>query len=578
MADARADTIDKVNRIKQKLVKYSEKKLNTEKVAEYIGALQTLPVNAEIAKATDICQLLKVLKKKDNPEFSRKAAELIKQLTKDDNSNCKYEPTPINNNASKSKSSISEKPYNPSKKSTSHHKTEKSSSSSHKLKSSESSKRLSDLNSEQLRRGEKQPKLSLSDYKKNHIVEDFDIFDTIPIEENGNENFLETSKTEPSVKYEEESNENEYLPQLSSVKAEYKPQYNPSELNEQRSTKNKLPVQERPKNKLPTQSKSTSQNNYKEEPYEPESVPQKKQPKDLVNPPAPSMSLEDLFSSGPSSKQEEPYEPKPVSMNGRARGSGYTPAVKNEKAEETKTAAEIDEALSRIMRMKQSKRMIYTGKKNNCTEQAAVPSLYKLCSKTLVDNLDSLPSKISTYNMTHDFAIAFDLLKPVLERANAKQLENVENYSPHLLSDTDYIWKKISEQEFKKMEEPDDDESWRELYFKMLDDREKKFERARSLVSKMQKSKPVERVTQIATLKYNTKTNVYLGPKTYNGMRSGQSAASSNSSKAPSSGYSKSAPKVVHHAAHKPSVTNRVPPVMSQGMRAMQRMMKVRKK
>jgi hypothetical protein len=32
--------------------------------------------------------------------------------------------------------------------------------------------------------------------------------------------------------------------------------------------------------------------------------------------------------------------------------------------------------------------------------------------------------------MTHDFAIAFDLLKPVLEKANAKQLENIENYSP----------------------------------------------------------------------------------------------------------------------------------------------------
>ena len=32
--------------------------------------------------------------------------------------------------------------------------------------------------------------------------------------------------------------------------------------------------------------------------------------------------------------------------------------------------------------------------------------------------------------MTHDFAIAFDLLKPVLEKSNAKQLEHIENYSP----------------------------------------------------------------------------------------------------------------------------------------------------
>lgn len=32
--------------------------------------------------------------------------------------------------------------------------------------------------------------------------------------------------------------------------------------------------------------------------------------------------------------------------------------------------------------------------------------------------------------MTHDFAIPFDLLKPVLEKSNAKQLEHIENYSP----------------------------------------------------------------------------------------------------------------------------------------------------
>jgi hypothetical protein len=33
------------------------------------------------------------------------------------------------------------------------------------------------------------------------------------------------------------------------------------------------------------------------------------------------------------------------------------------------------------------------------------------------------------------------------------------------LEDTDYIWKKLSEQEFKKIEAPEEDESWRELYF-----------------------------------------------------------------------------------------------------------------
>lgn len=73
----------------------------------------------------------------------------------------------------------------------------------------------------------------------------------------------------------------------------------------------------------------------------------------------------------------------------------------------------------------------------------------------------------------------------------------------------------------------------------------------------MQKAKPVERVTKIATIKQTTKNfGPYLGPKSYNGQRSGSSitsSATSSSSKTSASGYTKSAPKVVVHATHKPS-------------------------
>lgn len=61
--------------------------------------------------------------------------------------------------------------------------------------------------------------------------------------------------------------------------------------------------------------------------------------------------------------------------------------------------------------------------------------------------------------------MVFDLLKPVLEKANAKQLENIEYYSPNLMEDSDLLWKKLCESEFKKLSPPDDDETWRELYF-----------------------------------------------------------------------------------------------------------------
>jgi hypothetical protein len=98
----------------------------------------------------------------------------------------------------------------------------------------------------------------------------------------------------------------------------------------------------------------------------------------------------------------------------------------------------------------------------------------------------------------------------------------------NLLDDSDYIWKKICEREFRKLEPPEEDESWRELYFvilcllisiqmnrflfiwkkktlfkkKKLDEREEEFQRARKLISSKQQAKPKERQTQLATVRF----------------------------------------------------------------------------
>jgi hypothetical protein len=55
MVDTIEDTIEKVNRVKQKLIKYSEKSINNEKVLEYLGTLKILGVNAEIAEVSIFC-------------------------------------------------------------------------------------------------------------------------------------------------------------------------------------------------------------------------------------------------------------------------------------------------------------------------------------------------------------------------------------------------------------------------------------------------------------------------------------------------------------------------------------------
>jgi hypothetical protein len=59
-----------------------------------------------------------------------------------------------------------------------------------------------------------------------------------------------------------------------------------------------------------------------------------------------------------------------------------------------------DEVLSRIMKQKQSKRMIYTGRKteNSSSQSIQIPRLYDVCVRVISENLDDLHKKISIYS------------------------------------------------------------------------------------------------------------------------------------------------------------------------------------
>lgn len=606
MTEMNEETADKIYQIKHKLSKYSEKKVNADKVNEYLEILGNVEINAEVLKETNICKFLKELKKKENPGFSQNAANLISKwkndlVTKSNETNCKYEPIEINTVKSQN---ITPTSYNPTPKSSNKElKVKKKFSddkSEKKTKEHEKrSKRRSDLVPQSI---EKKAKLTLSDYKslKGSTVKDEpNMFDSgNSINENEDSDLSEQQSDKNSVSgnnnndlgfdslSDDDMNTERYSPTPISnqINNKLSVSFNKVKSNESSSKKKMKSEQSSEDNFLFTEPSKAIKQKTKLEPYEPTSISNNnKNKKEIVTPPVPSISLQDLLSNNNSSKSE-PYEPtsisKPLTSVYRS-SSRPNPSfqISTREKEISKTSESVDEALSRIMKQKKAKFALYTGRKNNNNIQLSVPKLYDLCSRTLIDNLDTLPNKISIYNMSHDFAIAFELLKPVLERANAKQLENVENYSPHLLSDTDYIWKRISEQEFKKIEAPDDDESWRELYFKKLDAREEQFQRARNLVSKMQKSKPQERMTQMATMRPTTKRAVYLGPKSYNGPREGPAKSTSRPTSSSTPSYTKSAPKVIVHAERKPvSGFARAPPVMSQGMRATMKMLKNRRR
>lgn len=59
--------------------------------------------------------------------------------------------------------------------------------------------------------------------------------------------------------------------------------------------------------------------------------------------------------------------------------------------------------------------------------------------------------------------VPYDLLKPVLDRATADQLYQLEHYNPYLIEDTDGLWQFHCSKDFRG-NKPDELETWRELY------------------------------------------------------------------------------------------------------------------
>ena len=82
-----------------------------------------------------------------------------------------------------------------------------------------------------------------------------------------------------------------------------------------------------------------------------------------------------------------------------------------------------DEALTKIMSSKHSKPTLYTGKNSLNSAKLVVPKLYDLCVKRVIRTLDNLHVRLSAQNK-------FSIIKPVLEKADAKQLTNIEKHCP----------------------------------------------------------------------------------------------------------------------------------------------------
>ncbi|XP_015177965.1 PREDICTED: transcription elongation factor B polypeptide 3-like isoform X2 [Polistes dominula] len=122
---------------------------------------------------------------------------------------------------------------------------------------------------------------------------------------------------------------------------------------------------------------------------------------------------------------------------------------------------EEDKTLTDVIHVKNQRTKVYSGNKTGYT---SVPSLYEICIRVLIENIDALE---------FTGGVPYDIIKPVLERATADQLYMLEHHNPYLIEDTDSLWQFHCNREFRNKQRQEM-ESWREMYMRCLDEREEK--------------------------------------------------------------------------------------------------------
>lgn len=143
------------------------------------------------------------------------------------------------------------------------------------------------------------------------------------------------------------------------------------------------------------------------------------------------------------------------------------------------------ESVSNLITTKNARTKVYSGNK---VAFGKMPSLFELCTRVLMDNIDALE---------YTGGVPYMILKPVLDKCTADQLLILEHFNPYLIEDTDGLWNFHCQKEFrtKKREEW---ESWREMYIRCVDEREAKLRALTANIKQSQdKSLPV-RQTKLA--------------------------------------------------------------------------------
>ncbi|NXP89057.1 ELOA1 protein, partial [Passerina amoena] len=133
-----------------------------------------------------------------------------------------------------------------------------------------------------------------------------------------------------------------------------------------------------------------------------------------------------------------------------------------------------------------SKMQVYSGSKAVCLSKML--TLYEQCVRVLHNNIELLQEA---------GGVPFEILEPVLTRCTPEQLFRVEKCNLMFIKETDHLWKKHCQRDFKN-ESLLEYESWREMYWRLFNQREEKLKILTKNILSAQSEKPKGRQVKMA--------------------------------------------------------------------------------
>ncbi|KAL2083439.1 hypothetical protein ACEWY4_021212 [Coilia grayii] len=179
--------------------------------------------------------------------------------------------------------------------------------------------------------------------------------------------------------------------------------------------------------------------------------------------------------------------PLPLSLLNCDNLSSYQYFEEQNRIADTETVTGEDSSVFMGKRLK-TKMQVYSGTKNSSLP--TMMSLYQLCIRALQNNIDSL------YEVG---GVPFEILEPVLARCTPEQLFRIEKCNPSFIGLTDHLWDKHCQRDFKdaRLQEY---ESWREMFFRLFEEREKKLASLTKSIVSAHSQRPKGRQIKMAFL------------------------------------------------------------------------------